>query len=156
MKIHSLHCLRSHTLCLLTHTRRRCLCSKVNLGHLAGRRDQYPAARSRLRMVQADIRLPNRRIIRIRRRGTEMKQFVLTIRSNWWSSRGVEIFIEPPRFLWCGRLVSRLSRKFCLCILETPPASWLLLVEDCHLPKNWQFAAVFALAKFVGWSPLKV
>ena len=39
--------------------------------------------------------------------------------------------------------------KFCLCILETPPASWLLLAENCHLPTTWQFAAVFALANFV-------
>ena len=46
--------------------------------------------------------------------------------------------------------------KFCLCILETHPASWLLLTENCHLPTTWQFAAVFALANFVSWSPLKV
>ena len=50
LKIQCLHCLRSHTLCLLPHSRRRRLCSKVSLGHLAGCRDQYPAARSRLRM----------------------------------------------------------------------------------------------------------
>ena len=46
--------------------------------------------------------------------------------------------------------------KCCLCILETPPASWLLLAENCHLPTTWQFAAVFALANFAAWSPLKV
>ena len=55
-------------------------CSKVSLGHLAGRRDQYPPANSRLRMVRNDIRLPNRRIICISRRGAVMKRFVLTIR----------------------------------------------------------------------------
>lgn len=82
LKIQCLHCLWSHTLCLLPHSRRRRLCSKVSLGHLAGRRDQYPAARSRLRMVRTDIRLRNRRIICIRRRGAEMKRFVLTIRSS--------------------------------------------------------------------------
>ena len=46
--------------------------------------------------------------------------------------------------------------KFCLCIAETPPASLLLLAENCHLPTIWQLAAVFALANFVAWSPLKV
>ena len=46
--------------------------------------------------------------------------------------------------------------KFCLYILETPPASWLLLAENCHLPTTWQFAAVFALEIFVSWSPLIV
>ena len=60
----------------LPHSRRRRLCSKVSLGHLAGRRDQYPVSRSRLRMVGTDIRLPNWRNICFRRRGAEMKQFV--------------------------------------------------------------------------------
>ena len=46
--------------------------------------------------------------------------------------------------------------KFCLCIFETPPVSWPLLAENCHLPLAWQFAAVFAVANFVVWSPLKV
>ena len=82
LKIQCLHCLRSHTLYLLRHSRRHRLCSKVNLGHLAGRRDQYPPARCRLRMVRTDIHLQNRRIICIRRRGAEMKRFVLTIRSS--------------------------------------------------------------------------
>ena len=100
------------TLCASSpHSRRRHMCSKVSTEHLAGRRDQYPAARSRLRMVRTGTRLPNRRIICIRRRGAKMKRFVLTIRSSWRSSRGVEIFIESPRFLWCGRPVSRLRGK---------------------------------------------
>ena len=126
LKIQCLHCLRSYTLCLLPHSRRRCLRSKVSLGHLAGRRDQYPAARSRLRMVRTGIRLPNRRIICIRRRGAKTKRFILTIQSSWRSSRGVEIFIEPPRFLWCGRPVSRLRRKILLMHPWGTPASWLL------------------------------
>ena len=46
--------------------------------------------------------------------------------------------------------------KFCFRILETPPASWLLLAKNCHLQTTWQFAAVFVLANFVAWSPLKV
>ena len=78
------------------------------------RRDQYLAARSHLRMVWTDIHFPNRRIICIRRRGAEMKRFILTLQSSWRSSRGVEIFIKHPRFLWCGRPVSRLSRKILL------------------------------------------
>ena len=45
--------------------------------------------------------------------------------------------------------------KFCLCILETPPAPWLLLPGNCHLQATWQFAAVFAPANFVAWSSLK-
>ena len=156
LKIQCLHCLRSHTLRLLPHSRRRRLCSKVSLGHLVGRWDQYPAARSRLRMVRTDIRLPNRRIICIHRRGAEMKRLVLTIRSSWRSSRGVEIFIEPPRFLWCGRPVSWLRRKILLMHPWDTLTSWILLTENCHLPTTWHFAAVFALANFVEWSPLKV
>ena len=60
--------------------------------------------------------------------------------------RGVEIFIEPPRILWWG----------CLCILETAPASWRLLAENCHPQTTWQFAAVFIVTDFVAWSPLTV
>ena len=80
LKMQCLHCLRSHALCLLPHSQRRRLCSKVSLGRLAGR--QYQAARNRLRMVRTDIRLPNRRIICIRRQGAEMKRFVLSIRRS--------------------------------------------------------------------------
>ena len=71
-------------------------------------------------------------------------------------SRGVEILIEPPRFLWCGRPVSRLRRKILLMHPWDPPASWLLFAENCHLPTTRPIAAVFALANFVAWSPLKV
>ena len=59
VKIQCLHCLRSHTLCLLPRSRQCRLCSKVSLGHLAGHRDQYPVARSHLRIFRTDIRLPN-------------------------------------------------------------------------------------------------
>ena len=111
-----------------------------------------PAARGHLPMVRTDICLPNRRIICIHRRGAEMKQFVLTIQSSWRSSRGVEIRTLP--LMWSAGLSVAVS-KFCLCILETPPTSWLLIAENCHLPTTWQFAALFALANFVAWSPLK-
>ena len=94
LKIQCLYCPGSHTMCLLPHPRQRRLCSKVSLGNLAGRRDQYPVPRTHLRMVPTDIRLPNRRIICIRRRGAEMKRFILTIRSSWRSSHSGEIFIE--------------------------------------------------------------
>ena len=152
LKIKCLHCLRSHTLCLLPQSRRRHLCSKVSLGHLAGRWDQYPAARNCLRMVRTDIRLPNRRIICIRRWGAEMKQFILTIRNSWGSSRGMEILIETPRFLWRGWPVSWLHLK----ILLMHPWDTPSILVTCHLPTTWQFAAIFALASFVAWSPLKV
>ena len=46
--------------------------------------------------------------------------------------------------------------KFCLCILEIPPASLLVRAENCYLLTTWQFAAVFALANFVAWSPSQV
>ena len=81
LKIQCLHYVRSYTLCLLPHSRWRRLCSKMSLGHLAGCRNQYPVARSGLRMVRSDNRHPNRRIISICRRGAEMKRFVLTIQS---------------------------------------------------------------------------
>ena len=119
-------------------------------------KENRDSVRSRLRMVRTDSRLPTRRIICIRRRGAEMKRFVLTIRGSWRSSRGGVIFIEPPRFLWVvGQSIGCVA-KFCLCILETPPASWLLLAENCHLPTTWKFTAVFAVANSVVLSPLKV
>ena len=121
LKIQCLHCLRSDTLCLLPHSRRRRLCSNVTLGHLAARLDQYPAARSRLRMVRTDIHLPNRRIICICRLRAEMKQFILTIWSSW--------------------------RSYC---------SVVIFIENFHLPTAWRFAAVFALANYMAWSPLTV
>ena len=47
--------------------------------------------------VRAFMCLPKRRIICTLRRGAEMKQFILTIRSNKWrSSRGVIIISLPP------------------------------------------------------------
>ena len=155
MKIQCLHCLRSHTVCLLPHSRRRCLCSKVSLGHLAGRRDQYPVARSRLWMVRTDIRLPNRRIICISRQGAEMKLSVLTIRSSWWSSRGVKIPIVPPRFLWCGRPVSRLRRKI-LCMHHSDTAS--ILATFCwELPfaNNLTIRYSVCSGKFCAMIPFK-
>ena len=155
LKIQCLHCLRFHTRCLLPNSRRHCLCSKLSLGHPAVRRDQYPAARSRLRMVRTDIRLPNRPTICIRRRGADMKRFVLTIRSSWRSSRGDFHRTSTLSLMWSVSLSDALQ-KFCLCIVETPPVAWLLLAENCHLPTTWQFAAVFAVATFVAWSPLKV
>ena len=115
---YSVSIVRGHTLCLLHLSWQHRLCSKVSLGQLVRRRDQYPAARSCLRMVRTDIRLPNRRIICIRRWGAEMKGFVLTILSSWGSSRGMlgqvaamkyRFVHEPPRFLWCGQPVSRFS-----------------------------------------------
>ena len=81
--------------------------------------------RSRPWMVRTDIRLPNRRIICIRRRGAEMKWFVLTIRSG---CHGMEIFIEPPRFLRCGRPVSRLHRKI---LLMHPWDTTSILATSC-------------------------
>ena len=155
LKIQSLHCMRSHTLYLLPHSRWRRLCSKVNLGHLAGCQDQYLVARSCLRMVRPDIRLPNRRIIWIRRRGTEMKWFVLTIRSTWQSSRGVEIFIEPPRFLWCGWPLSRLRRKILL--MHPWDTHSILATSNWELPSpdNLTIRCSICSDKFCGMIPFK-
>ena len=74
-------------------------------------KNQYQAARSRLNGSNWH---PPPKSADHRRRGAEVKQFVLTIRSSWRSSRGLEIFIEPPRFFWCGWPVSRLHRKILL------------------------------------------
>ena len=127
-----LHCLRSHTLCLLLYSRRRGLCSKFTLEHLTGCRDQYLASRSRLRMVHTNTRLPNRWIICIHRRGAKMKRFVLTIKSSWRSLRGDEIFIYPSRFLWCGQPVSRLHRKSLL--MHPWEAASILATSRWELP----------------------
>ena len=137
LKIQYLYCLRSQTLCFLPHSRRRRLCSRVSLGHAAGRGDQYPAARSHFRMVRTDIHLPNRRTICIRWRGAEMKRFVLTIWSSWRFSRGVEIFIEPPRFLWRGHSVA--SQNFAYASLRHPQHSGyfsLRIIAICRQPDN--------------------
>ena len=152
LKIQCLHCLRFHTLCLLPHSRG----DKVSLGHLAGRHDQYPAARMCLRMFRSDICLPNRWIIYKRRRGAEMKRFILTIPSSWRSSRGVEIFIELPRFLWCGRLVSRLCRKIMLMHPWDTPS--ILVTSRWELPSadNLTIRCSTCCGKFCGMIPLKV
>ena len=65
---------RSQTRCLRPHSRRRRLCTKVCLGHLARRRDRYPAARSRFITFQAVMRLPN---TSNHPRGSEMKRFII-------------------------------------------------------------------------------
>ena len=111
--------------------------------------------RSRLRMVRTDIRLPNWRIMCIRRRGAEMKQFVLTIRSSWRSSRGVEIFIEPPRFLWCGRPVSRLRRKILLMHPWDTPS--ILATSRIELPSadNLTIRYSICCGKFCSMIPFK-
>ena len=155
LKIQCLHCLSSHTLCLLSHSWRRRLCSKVSLGHMAGRRNQYPAARSRLWMVRTDIRLPTWRIICIRRRGAEMKRFVLTIRSSWQSSPSVEIFIVPPRFLPGGWTVSRLCRKILL--MHPWDAPRILATSRWELPSadNLTIPCSICSGKFVAWSSFK-
>ena len=184
LKIQCLHCLRSHIPTLKRfwawrlvaveigaienwhyyyyyysvpppHSWRCRLCSKVSLGHLAGRRDQYPAARSRLRMVRTDICLQNRRIICIRRRGAVMKQFILTIRSSWWSSPGVEIFIERPHFLWCGRPVSRLRRKSLQMHPWDTPS--ILATSRWKLPfaNNLTIHCCICSGKFCGMIPCK-
>ena len=157
LKIQCLHCLRSHTLCLLPHSRRRRLCSKVSLGHLAGCRDQYPAARSRLRMVRTRTSAPQNG------RSSAFADEEPRWSGSFWSFGAVDGLPMAWRFSSnlhassdvVGQPLGCVA-KFCLCILETPPASWLLLVKNCHLLTTWQFVAVFALANFVAWSPSKV
>ena len=151
LKIQCLHCLRSQTLCLLPHSRR----SRLYLGHLAGRWDQYPAARSRLQKVRTDVRLPNWRIICICRRGAEMKRFGQTIQSSWRSSRDVEIFIEPPRFLWCGGPVYLLCRKIVL--MHPWDTCSILSTSPWELPSanNLVIHCSIGCGKFCGMIPFK-
>ena len=72
-------------------------------------------------------------------------------------------------FPWCGDFhqtstfplmwsasLSVGSQNFAYASLRHPPASWLLLAENCHLLTTWKFAAVFAVANCVARSPLKV
>ena len=156
LKNQCLHCLRSHILCLLPHSRRRRLCSKVSLGHLAGHWDQYPAAQSRLRIVRTDIRVPSRQIICIRRQGAEMKRFILTIQSSWRSFRCVEIFIDPPLFVWCGWPVSRLRRMI---LLMHPWDTPSILATSCwELPcaNTLTIRCSICCGKFCGMIPFKI
>ena len=80
--------------------------TEVSLGHLEGRRDQNPAARSHTSHVQT------RRIICILRRGAEMKRFILAINKKWRSSRGVDIFFLPHASSIGSRLLSIAPREF--------------------------------------------
>ena len=86
---------------------------------------------------------------------TEMKRFVLTIRSSWWSSRGVEIFIETPRFLWCGPPVSRLRRKILLLHPWDTPS--ILTTSRRELPSadNLTIRCSICCCKFCGMIPFK-
>ena len=141
-----IQCLPCHT-----HSRRRRLCSKVSLGHLAGRRDPYPAARSHIRMVRTNIHLP-----------------IITDEEPRWSSSfwpfwAVDGLPVAWRFSPNLRASSDVVGQSLDCIAKIllmhfwdTLASWLLLAENFHLPTTLQFAAVFALGNFVAWSPLKI
>ena len=153
LKIQCLHFLVSHTLCLLPYSRRRRLCPKVSPGHPAWRRNQYPAARSSLRIVRTDIRLSNRRIICIRRRGAEM--FVLTIRSSWRSTRGVGNFhrTSTPLLVW--------SASFSVASQILPMHPWdtlSILATSCwELPSADDLTIRFGICSdtFCGMIPFK-
>ena len=133
LKKQCLHCLRSHTLC---HSPRP----------ISGGQKPSPNGSNWHPP-------PNRRIICIRRWGAEMKRFVLTIRSSWRSSRGVEIFIEPPRFLWCGRPVSRLRHKILLMHPWDTPS--ILATSRWELPPadNLTVCCSICSGKFCGMIP---
>ena len=152
LKIQCLHCLRSHTPCLLTHSRRRRLCSKVSLGHLAGRRNQYMVARSCLWMSGC---LPNWRIICICIRGAEMKRFGLTIWMSWWSSCGVDIFTKSPRFLWCGRPVSRLHRKILVMHPWDTPSTLATSCWELPSADNLTICCSICCGKYCAMIPFK-
>ena len=136
LTIQCLHCLRSHTMCLLPHSRWRRLCSKVTLGHLAGRRDQHPPPKS------ADHLHSQTRSREEAFRSDHSEQ--LTVFPC------VEILIEPPRFLWCGRPVSRLRRKILLIHPWDPqhPGYFLLRIAICRQPDHCS-------GKFCGMIPFK-
>ena len=85
-----------------------------------------------------------------------MKQFVLTIRSSWRSSRGVEIFIEPPRFPWYGRPVSRLHQKILLMHPWDTPSILVTSLWELPSANNLTNRCGISSGKFVAWSPLKV
>ena len=108
-------------------------------------------------MVRTHSRLPNRWIISIRRQArTEMERFVLTIRSSWRYSRGSEIFIEPPRFLWCSRPVSWLRRKNLLMHPWDTPS--ILAIFRWELPSADNLTNSYSICSgnFLAWCPLKV
>ena len=91
----------SHILCIFSHTRLRSLLFKVSMGHLMGRPDPKPAARSLFTIIRTDFH-KIRRIISTRRRGAETKPLSLTIRINYLSSRIVVRILRPERLCWCG------------------------------------------------------
>ena len=153
LKIQCFHCLRSHTQCLLPHSRRRRLCSKVSLGPLAGRRDQYLAARSRLRMVRADILLPNRWIICIRRQGAVISDYSEQLMVFPW--RGDFHRTSTLPLMWSASL-SVASQNFAYASLRHPqhPGYFSLRIAICGQPDNslqyllWQILWHDPLSKF--------
>ena len=99
LKMLGLQWRKSQIRCLWCDSWRRRLFTKVSLEQLAGRRDRCPADRSRFVTAWAVMCLSECRIICIFRRGAELKQLFLTIQRKWRSSRGVDIFCLPSRFL---------------------------------------------------------
>ena len=95
-----LQCLRSQRLCVLPHTRRGHLWSKVNLGHMAKRLDRSTAARSLFTILRTDNLLRNRRIISTCRPGAETKRLSLTVQLSLSSGCGQTPPTSTPPLIW--------------------------------------------------------
>ena len=136
LKIQCLHCLRSHTLCLLSNSRWRRLCSKVSLGHLAPPKSAdhlHSQTRSQDEAIRSDH---SEQLIVFPWHGDFYRTCTLPL--MWWASLSVAL------------------HNFSYVSLRHPQHPRYFLAENCHLPTTWQFAAVFAVANFVVWSPFKV
>ena len=150
LKTQCLQCPRFHFLCILLNTRRHCLWSKVNLGHLAGSLDWWPAHAAARACLQSSTVTTSFKIggsspcTDKEPRWTNCPwPFGSTVCClGLWST-------SMPH--WCGLPVSRLHHKFCKCILATHPTFLTLLSENSPQATILQYAPVFALANYMAW-----
>ena len=155
MKIQCLHCLRSHTLCLLpphwaaspvlqSEPRTSGFTPRIICG------GQKPSPNG------SNWHPPSKSADHLHSQTRNRDKAVrLTIRSSWRSSHGVEIFIEPPRFLWCGRPVSRLRHQILLMHPWDTPS--ILATSRWVLPSagNRTIRCNICCGKFCGRIPFK-
>ena len=88
---------RSQTQCIRSHYRRRILCTKPMQSYTSGRTPSPIPSSQNSVYSHSDSHVP--RIICIRGWGSEMKWFILTTRSMWRLSRGVDTFCQPRHHL---------------------------------------------------------
>ena len=143
--------MRSHTLCLLPHSKRRRLWvqdiwldAETNIRKPSRNGSNWhpppksadhlhSQTRSRDKAVRSDY-------------SEQLTAFPWGGDFHWTST------LHP---MWSASLLVA-SQNFAYASLRHPQHPGYSVTEDCHLPTTWQFDAVFAMANLVAWFPLKV